>query len=229
MAASAGNLARRAGLAVEAGVGRLLRSPVPTVGPLGALAAAVGFGLVYGLAMGTYSGLWANRPLQLLYSAVKVPLLLTVTFGVALPSFFVLNTLAGVRDDFADVLRALLGAQAGLTLVLASLAPLTLFWYAGSENYQAAILFNAGCFAAASGAGQVLLVRFYRPLERRNPVHRPLRRAWLGVYGFVGIQMGWVLRPFIGQPGSAQQFFREGAWGNAYVELFHIAARAVGL
>ena len=25
-------------------------------------------------------------------------------------------------------------------------------------------------------------------------------RAWLGVYAFVGIQMGWVLRPFVGQP-----------------------------
>lgn len=213
----------------EAAADRLLRAPRPSVGPLGALVAAIVFGLFYGLVMGTYSGLWGGRSLQLLYSAVKVPMLLMITFGLALPSFFVLNTLAGMREDFGEVLRALLAVQAGLTLVLASLAPLTLFWYAGVPNYQAAILFNAGCFGLASLAGQLLLVRFYRPLEARNPTHRLLRRTWLGLYAFVGVQMGWVLRPFIGQPGSPEQFFREGAWGNAYVELFQIARNAVGL
>ena len=158
--------------------------------------------------------------------------MLGVTFAVALPGFFVVNTLAGVRDDFAAVLRAMLAAQAGLTAVLAALAalaPLTLFAYAAVARYESAILFNALCFAAASLAGQALLARFYRPLEKRNPVHRTLRRLWLVLYGFVGVQMGWTLRPFIGRPGSPQQFFRDGAWGNAYVELADIARAAIGL
>ena len=212
---------------VEAVADRLLRSRRPAVGVIGALMTATACGLTYGLAMGTYSGLWDGRSLQLVYSAVKVPLLLLVTFGVALPSFFVLNTLVGLRDDFGQVLRSLLAAQAGLTVVLASLSPVTMAWYASVPNYQLAILFNAGCFGIASLAGQVLLVRFYRPLEAKNPTHRVMRRVWLGVYAFVGIQMGWVLRPFIGQPGSAEQFFRSGAWGNAYVELFQIAVGAL--
>jgi hypothetical protein len=29
--------------------------------------------------------------------------------------------------------------------------------------------------------------------------------------------MGWVLRPFIGKPGSRVEFFRAEAWDNAYV------------
>ena len=213
---------------VESVVDRLVRVRRPAVGPTGALVAAVACGLLYGLTMGTFSGLWDGRTLQLLYSAVKVPLLLMVTFAIALPSFLVLNTLAGLRDDLADVVKALLAAQAGLTLVLASLSPLTLFWYASVEQYQAAILVNAGCFGIASLAGQILLRRFYRPLEAERPTHRLMRRLWLGIYAFVGIQMGWVLRPFIGQPGSAEQFFREGAWGNAYVELAGIARGALG-
>jgi hypothetical protein len=42
-------------------------------------------------------------------------------------------------------------------------------------------------------------------------------RAWLVLYAFVGIQMGWVLRPFIGDPFGPVEFFRRGAWDNAYV------------
>ena len=46
---------------------------------------------------------------------------------------------------------------------------------------------------------------------------RPHQRLWLLIYCFVGIQMGWTLRPFIGDPTSQIQFFREGALSNAYV------------
>src|SRR4051794_18597345 len=63
------------------------------------------FGVLYGATMGTFGGLRGDRPLQVLYSAVKVPLLLLVTFGLSLPSFFVLNTILGVRADFGRVLR----------------------------------------------------------------------------------------------------------------------------
>jgi hypothetical protein len=169
--------------------------------------------------MGTFGGVTGERLLQILYSALKVPLLLIVTFSLALPSFFVLNTLLGVRSDFSIVLNALISTQAGLTIILLSLAPYTLFWYANSANYNAAILFNALLFAIAAFGGQWLLRCRYQRLIAANPRHRTLLRTWLVLYGFVGIQMGWVLRPFIGNPGMKVQFFREEAWGNAYVEV----------
>ena len=113
--------------------------------------------------------------------------------------------------------------QAGLTIILASLAPFTLFWYVSGDNYQAAILFNALMFAVASISAQFLLYRSYRPLIANRPVHLKLFRIWLILYAFVGIQMGWVLRPFVGDPSKPVQFFRQGAWGNAYVELAYRA------
>src|SRR4051812_34943562 len=90
------------------------------------------FGVFYGAVMGTFGGVRGERALQLLYSGLKVPLLLLVTFGLSLPSFFVLNTLLGVRADFAKALRALIATQAVLTLILASLAPFTALWYVSS-------------------------------------------------------------------------------------------------
>jgi hypothetical protein len=174
-------------------------------------------GMVYGAVMGTFGGFGGDRVWQIVFSALKVPLLLTATFAISLPSFFVLNSLFGVRGDFGEVLRALLAVQAGLTLILAALAPYTALWYLSFSDYQAAILFNALLFAAASLSAQWLLRRYYAPLIARNRRHRLLLRTWLVLYAFVGIQMGWILRPFVGAPGMPVQFFREETWGNAYV------------
>lgn len=186
------------------------------------------FGMLYGGVMGTFGGLAPDRALQIAYSAMKVPLLLFITFALGLPSFFVVNTLLGLRDDFNEALSALVAAQAGLTVVLASLAPFTALWYVSSTNYPASIMFNAAMFAAASLAGQAVLRKHYAPLIVRHPRHRVVMWSWLVVYAFVGIQMGWVLRPFVGAPGLATRFFREGAWSNAYLEVIEIAGRALG-
>jgi hypothetical protein len=180
-------------------------------------AVAVGCGMLYGAAMGSWGGLEGGRWLQVVYSAVKVPLLLLGTFAMALPSFFVLNTLLGLRSDFGEVLRGLVASQAGLAVVLASLAPYPLLWYASFAGYDEAVLFNGVMFAAASVAAQGLLRRSYRPLAARDGRHRWLLRLWLVLYAFVGIQLGWVLRPFVGYPGGPVQFFRPDTWGNAYL------------
>jgi hypothetical protein len=174
------------------------------------------FGLAYGGVMGTYGGLAADRPWQVVYSSVKVPILLLATFGLSLPSFFVLNTILGLRDDFGRVVGALLATQAALTLILCSLAPITAFWYACGSAYQPAILFNGLVFGVASFSAQTVLRREYVPLIARNPAHRGMLWGWIFIYVFVGIQMGWTLRPFIGDPAHPVQFFREGSWSNAY-------------
>jgi hypothetical protein len=184
---------------------------------LRSLASTLIAGMIYGAVMGTFGGFGGDRVWQIVFSSLKVPLLLVATFALSLPSFFVLNSLFGVRSDFAEVLRALLAAQAGLTIILAGLAPYTAFWYVSFDNYRVAILFNALIFAVASFAAQWLLRRYYMPLIARNRRHRLMLRTWLVVYAFVGIQMGWILRPFIGAPGLPAQFFREETWGNAYV------------
>jgi hypothetical protein len=177
------------------------------------------FGIFYGAVMGTYGGLVSDRLLQPLYSGIKVPLLLLVSFALSIPSFYVLNMLFGLAPDFPDVLRALIATQTVLTIVLASLAPFTVLWYASFTGHEAAILFNAIMFAVASFTAQWALRQYYRPLIARHPRHQWMLRLWLLIYAFVGIQMGWVLRPFIGDPRLAVSFFREDSWGNAYVYI----------
>ena len=187
----------------------------------------VAFGVFYGAVMGTYGGGAAERIWQVVYSALKVPLLLMATFLLSLPSFFVLNTLLGLRGDFGRVVGSLLATQAGLTVILASLAPVTAFWYVSGSGYQPAILFNGLMFAVASLSAQWLLRREYRPLIARHRAHRWMLQTWIVIYVFVGIQMGWVLRPFIGDPRAPVQFFREDSWSNAYVVVIEMAWRVL--
>ena len=181
------------------------------------LAAVVWGGAVYGAVMGCFGGLAGERFLQVLYSAAKVPLLLLATTALALPSFFVLNTLTGLRADFPAAVRAVVGAQGAVAVVLAALAPYTLVWYSANAGYREATAFNGVVFAAASLAAQWELRRRYAPLIAANGKHRRMLRVWFGVYAFVGVQMGWILRPFIGDPGRPPTFFRDDTWGNAYV------------
>src|SRR5262249_40942619 len=113
----------------------------PNVSLWRAIVIAVAGGLLYGAVMGSYAGLRDAWPWQVVYAAVKVPLLLLVPFGLTLPSFFVLNTLLGLRADFAVVFRSLVIAQAGVAIVLVALGPYTALWYLTSGEYHESILF----------------------------------------------------------------------------------------
>ncbi len=204
------------------------REPVDRRRAVRAWILAVGLGGgCYGAVMGAFGGLSPERLVQVLYSAVKVPILLVATTLLAAPSFFVLNTLVGLRADFGTAFRAVLGSQAAVAIVLAALAPYTAVWYLSSSDYHEATTFNAVMFAIASFAAQWQLRQRYHELEARNGRHVVLRRVWLYLYAFVGIQMGWFLRPFIGDPSRPPSFLRPDAWGNAYVVVLTTAWRAV--
>ena len=86
-------------------------------------------GGLQGAAMGAFDG----PSLQIVVSALKVPILIGVATLLALPSLFVVNTVIGLREDFADVLRAIFTAQATVAIALAALAPVLLFAYASAS------------------------------------------------------------------------------------------------
>ena len=195
-------------------------------------------GLSYGSAMGCYAAVanqraWTEQWLPMLYSGMKVPLLILATLLIALPSFFILNTLFGLRQHFKESLKAILLAQAGLVIILLSLAPITLFVYVSvspmQRAYSLAVLWNAIAFGGSSVTAQLLLRKNYRQLIRQNPKHRMMVWVWIFVYAFVGIQMAYVLRPFIGSPSDEISFFREDPFENAYVKVFQLIWSATDL
>ncbi|MEX2214808.1 MAG: hypothetical protein WD768_11800 [Phycisphaeraceae bacterium] len=202
-----------------------IAGPGPRLRVLGMYIALGGF--IYGAVMGAYGGFAGERMLQVFFSAIKVPLLIMASFALTLPSFFVLNTLLGLRSDFPQALRALVATQATVAILLAALAPYTAVWYFSNGTYHNATLFNGLMFAIACFASQWPLRRRYQPLIARNGRHKKMLIAWLVLYVFVAIQMAWILRPFIGDPERPTTFFREETWGNAYLVIGEIIWRAI--
>ncbi len=180
------------------------------------------FGPLYGAFMGSFQLDSPERLLQVLFAAVKMPILLFATSALCLPGFFIFNTVLGLREDFSDALRSILAGQAALSIALASLAPMTRFFYFSSSDYQSALVFNALMFTLATGAGHFVMLRRYRLLIAKHPKHRWALGAWLILFVFVGMQMGWTLRPFIGDPNAPVRFFREEPFTNAYVVILHL-------
>jgi hypothetical protein len=176
-------------------------------------------GSLYGAFMGTYACDSPERLKMVAYAAVKVPLLVLATTALCLPGFFVFNTVAGLRDAFARALRAILAGQAGSAVALASLGPLIRIVYSSGVSHRWALLANSALFTLATLGGHMVLLRQYRRLVGEEPRHRLMLRLWLGMYAFVGTQLGWMLRPFVGAPGLPVTFFRDEPFSNAYVAI----------
>lgn len=172
----------------------------------------------YGALMGTFGCFSGHLRVEpMIFSALKVPALLLITGALCLPGFFVANALMGLADDWPQARRALIWTQAILAIVLASLSPFTLLFYASTNHYAAAIAFNFLMFAVASLTAQRVLGRLYAPLVSKDARHQLLRRGWLALYGFTAVQFAYTLRPFVGDPTQPVAFFRSSAWDNAYV------------
>ena len=182
-------------------------------------------GAVYGACMGTY-GLDGARWPQIFWSALKIPLLLSLSGALSLPIFIVLYALAGLRDDFSVVLlRALLRTQAVLAIVLASLSPLIVLIYASLGTGSGQLRLGTWVAIFCCSASRVAWRRQFcaascRELWRSDARHRMLLSSWMWLVGFIGVQMAWVLRPFVGDPHSATAFFRPDALSNAYIALW---------
>jgi hypothetical protein len=216
-------LGATAGFLRESGVRGLEWDTLPR---WAAPALIVGSGALYGGVMASYNGLGGDRVLMVAYGAAKVPLLFVATMLLAVPSFYVLNLLLGVGDHFARVWRALVDFQLAVSLQLAALVPVTAFMNLTNGDYRVAQAFSTLLFAGATWNARRALARAYAPLIDAHPVHRGLLRTWIALYAFVGVQMGWDLRPFVGSPDMAVQFFRDDI-GNAYLEIFRILVEAV--
>lgn len=175
-----------------------------------------------GLATGSFSVHEPARAAFMLYAAIKMPLLVLVTTALCIPAFFTLHVCLGVRREFPIALRAVLGGQAMFAVVLASLSPLIPVWYSAIENKGAAVLGAGALFGVAAVCSMIAVRRVYRHELPPRGVHRVLLLGWFALYALVGIQMGWMLRPFIGSPGLPAALFRDDALTNGYVVVLRL-------
>ncbi len=66
-----------------------------------------------------------------------------------------------------------------------------------------------------------------RPLPAHGTSSMSLLYIWILLFGFVGTQLGWTLRPFFGDPGQPFALFRH-IHGTFYGDILQTIARLVG-
>ncbi|MEZ5979335.1 MAG: hypothetical protein R3F34_14095 [Planctomycetota bacterium] len=237
-----GRLTRREDLAA----GRI-EVPVRTL-----VLAGVFLGGLYGAAMGLFAAVRpeGTNVAQLFASAIKVPLLFLLTLVVTYPSLYVVSALFDSRLRHRETLRLLLAAMAANLALLASLGPITAFFTLCTESYAFMVVLNVVFFALAGLVGLAFLRRAVlavfdvgapvavpddddgpppldgppRTMRATTPVSLRVFSIWLLIYGVVGAQMGWILRPFVGAPRLPFEFFRSERDSN----FFEAVAKALG-
>lgn len=189
----------------------------------GATLAAVGVlgAVVYGACMGLFAGLRHPESawIQILFTAVKVPLLFFLTLVVCAPSLYVFSALARSRLRGGHTVVLLLACTAVTTTVLASLGPVTVFFTLSTTSHPFMQVLNVVAFAIAGFIGVGFLRKVMSVVLEREPEAtapdpgakraRAVFAVWIAIYAVVGAQTGWILRPFIGAPSRSIEFLRE--------------------
>jgi hypothetical protein len=173
----------------------------------------------FGLVAGAYSG-W----FQAISAAIKLPFLFFATFAVCFPAFYIVQVLVGSRLRLMQVVVLVVGALALTSVLLGAFVPVTLFFLVTGANYYFQHLLNIGLAAAAGLFGMYALHDGLSVVcERRGVYPRKaltIMRAWAVLFAFVGIQLAWTLRPFLGDRNTSFQIFGQYK-GNFYTAVIY--------
>jgi hypothetical protein len=188
----------------------------------------------YGGAMGCW-----RAPMQALFVAVKFPLIiLLTTMGNAVLNGM-LAPLLGLKVSFRQSFLAILMSFTIAAAILGSFSPLMLFLMWNSPpmltnsarnipTYSLMMLLHVAIIALAGTISNVRLLRLLSEIGGSMAVARRVLISWLAVNLFLGSQVCWIFRPFIGSPDLPVQFVRASAFhGNFYEAVFHSAQQVL--
>ncbi len=186
----------------------------------------------YGAAMGCW-----RAPVAAWYVAIKLPCILLLTCGGNALLNSMLAPLLGLNLSFRQSFLAILISFTILAAILGAFSPLLAFmvWNAppmsGDANisggtYSFIQLTHVVVIAFAGITANLRLAQLLRELSGQVNVARRVLFAWLAGNLFLGSQLTWIARPFIGSPDLAVEFLRPNALqGSFYETVFHSLLR----
>lgn len=187
---------------------------------LALVAAIVVCGAIYGAVLGSWHG---SR--LALYVAVKVPLLLLLTAGITALFNWIVAALLGLAMPFRQIVALTLLPLAIASVVAASLAPVAWLFTtslpppsAAQQTLHNLLYLTHTALVAASGlAGTTALRNVLIEICGTETLALQIRFSWVALYAFVGGEVAWMLRPFVGSVYLPVVFLRDDALnGNVY-------------
>jgi hypothetical protein len=179
---------------------------------------------LFGAAVGSW-----RAPLQSLYTAVKLPLILLLTsLGNGLLNAM-LAPLLGINLSLRQSLLAVLMSFTIAAAILGAFSPLLYFliWNTpplatgagtNTSSHSLVLLSETGIIAFAGIAANARLLQLLRELSGSVTAARKVLFAWLAGNLLLGSQLAWNLRPFVGSPGLPVQFLRDDPFKGSFYE-----------
>lgn len=183
------------------------------------------FMALYGAVMGSTHSLW-----QALSSAAKLPILFLATLFICAPTLYFFNVLFGSNQSLTQNVALILTAITVTAVLLLSFAPIILFFLLTTSQYQFFKLLNVAIFAISGVMGVLFLSQGMRIVANDaagDAARRRVLRLWMVLYAFVGSQLAWTIRPFIGAPSIPFELFRQ-LGGNFYTNIFASLGEILG-
>lgn len=169
---------------------------------------------VFGVVLGTYiSGI------QVIYLLIKLPFLLLGALIFSLLSLIVLSLLLGIKTTVKVIIVQAMQLLAITALALAAFSPIMWFYINLPQAHDQLLVSMVIFFCLAGGLAAVCLQQWVKRWV--------ITIAWVALYGLVILQLGWLLRPWVGITDDLHDTlpFTRLYSGNVFVELFNTINR----
>ena len=152
-----------------------------------------------------------RSPQLVLYVAIKLPLLFLSTTTLVAGFNWMTASLLGSGLSFKSTVFAVFAAMTISGWILLSMAPIALFFLLSGvpaegthdvlrHAHNSILVTHIIILSLAGFGGNMALLKGLRRVVRPNCPVGSLFTAWVVAFAFVGCQMSWILRPFVGSP-----------------------------
>lgn len=175
------------------------------------------FNFLYGVVMGSHNG-W----LQAVVTGVKIPALIFLSLSICFPAFYVIQYMLGSRMTILQMINMTLSGFLVFSTIMLSFSPIVIFFMITGDNYSFLKLLHVAIIGFSGIFGmKIILDALKYSCERSNTYPRVglrIFKFWVFVFAFVGAQLAWNLRPFVGAKELPFELFREKE-GNFYLAV----------
>ncbi len=177
------------------------------------------FAFIYGMVMGGYHSI-----VQSVVAGTKLMLLFIATLLISFPSLFVIQKVLGSGLNFWQSLLIILNGFVLASTIMLSFAPIVVFFLITGDNYHFIQLLHVAIFAFAWIFGIKNMVNSLSYAYKIRNVYPQTSltvfKVWVVILAFVGVQLSWNLRPFLGDRDERFQLFRDYE-GNFYTAIIY--------
>jgi hypothetical protein len=177
------------------------------------------FSFLYGIVMGSYHGF-----LQAVTAGVKVSVMFSLVLLICFPAFFIIQFVLGSKLKLYQMTSIILSGFVLTTAIMVSFAPIVIIFLLTGSNYYFLQLLHISIFLLSGIFGMKTIIDALKFSCEKKSVYPQIGvvvfRFWVVILAFVGIQLAWNLRPFLGDRGQPFELFRKYE-GNFYAALIY--------